>query len=215
MEIRALSLKLLIVCLLLHIFSCKSQYTKWENNKTISNIDFEKIRYKLNKKDTVLIVGLLKKETNINGFFCAADWVHFTKKYKLQLFKLGKPYQIEKFNILKDTWVSLIRNGRYICVLPKDSTIQGHLCLGGKGPDGTTVSFDPEGNLRSFFTPVDVKIDKIFCSGGKENEIGLLKNGALEYCTLSIDQNINDTKYRQGSTLYFDMNGNVSSVKEK
>jgi hypothetical protein len=210
-----LSSILLIHCLLINFISCKSQYTRWEYDKSISQIEFEKIRYKLAKHDTLLIIGLLKKETKINGFSCAADWVNFTKDFKLQFFKLSNSYMIEKTVLNKDTWVSLKINGRFICVLPKDSIIQGHQCMGGGGQEGLTVNFDLNGNLRSFYSPTDIKIDKIFCSGGKSNEIGLLKNGALEYCTFSIDQNINDVKYRQGSIVSFDYNGNVSNVKEK
>jgi hypothetical protein len=215
MKTNILILKLLAALVLFNIFSCKSQYTKWENNKTISNIEYEKIRYKLNKQDTVLIIGMLKKETKIGNFICAKDWVYLTKDFKLQLFKLARPFSIEKYTLVKDTWVSLKRNGRYICVLPKDTLIQGRLCMGGSGIDDITVSFETDGTLRSFFTPDDIKIERVFCSGGDKNEIGLLKSGALEYCTLSIDHNINDTKYRQGSVVYFDNNGNVSIVKTK
>jgi len=167
------------------------------------------------KQDTVLLIGLLKDETLIGQYACAKDWVHFTKDFKLQLFKLARPYTIEKVNLLKGTWVSLKRNGRYICVLPKDTIIQGRLCMGGKDPEDAAVSFDTNGNLRSFFSPVDLKIEKVYCAGGEKNEIGLLKSGSLEYCTLSIDHNINDSKYRQGSVVYFDNNGNVSLVKKK
>jgi hypothetical protein len=205
----------LLPALVFNSVSCKSQFTRWEYNKTISKIEFEKMRYKLVKHDTILIVGLLKKETIINGYSCAADLVNFTKDFKLQLFKLAKPYQLEKTIINKSTWVSLKRNGRYTCVLPEDTIIQGHLCIGNGEQDGIPVSFDNEGNLRSFFSPSDIKIGKIFCAGGKSDEIGLLKNGALEFCTLSIDHNINDVKYEQGSIVSFDFNGNVSNVKEK
>jgi len=206
---------LLLPLLLIGTVACKSQNTRWENNKTISNIEFEKVRYKLEKHDTILIFGYLKNETEIEGYSVAPDLVHFSKDFKLIYFKLAKPYNLEKTVIDKDSWVSLERSGYFTCNLPNDETIQGYYCLGGNGQNGPTVTFESGGNLRSFFTPDDIKIGNIYCSGGKSHEIGLLKNGALDFCTLSIDHNINDVKYKSGQIVSFDFNGNVSSVKEK
>jgi hypothetical protein len=215
MTIKFLTIKLLTFFLFVSFVTCKSQFTRWENNKIISNIEFEKVRYKLAKHDTILIIAYLKKDTLIEGYSCASGLVHFTKNFKLRLFKLANPYKLDNYEIQKDTWVSLERNGYYICTLPKDSVIQGYMCLGGKNDEGSKVSFDTKGRLHSFFSPSDIKIGNIFCAGGKSNEIGLLKNGTLGYCTLSIDHNINDVKYKRGLIVYFDFNGNVSSVKEK
>jgi hypothetical protein len=202
-----------LVFLLVSFFQCKSQFTKWESNKTISNIEFEKVRYKLSKQDTVLVIGYLKKETIIESYPCAEGLVHFTKSFNLQAFRLSSPLKLEKYEIEKDTWVSLEKAGYYICSFPKEKTIQGFTCIGSKSEDGPKVTFDNQGNIRSFFSVSDVKIGDIYCSGGKSNEIGILKNGHLGYCKLSIDQNINDTNYKEGSILFFDYNGNVSLIK--
>ncbi len=215
MTIRALSFKLLIPLIFFNFISCKSQYTKWINHVKIENIEFKKIRYKVVKSDTLLLIGLLKNESVIDNYPCAADWVHLSKKFKLQLFKLSSDISIEKLRLHKDTWVSLEKNAWYQCVFPKDTIIQGFKCMAGSGPDGISTNFDYEGNLRSFFSPDDIKIGKIFCSGGKNNQIGLLKNGSLEYCRLAIDHNINDIKYKQDQILHFDYNGNVSYTEEK
>jgi hypothetical protein len=208
-------IKLLIPLLLIGSVTSKSQNTRWENNKTIANIEFEKVRYKLLKHDTILLIGYLKNETLIEGYTVAPGLVHFSKDFKIIYFKLAKPYKLEKAEIAKDSWVSLERSGYYICNLPLDESIQGYYCLGGNGKDGPTVTFGSGGNLRSFFTPDDIKIGNIYCSGGKSHEIELLNNGALGSCTLSIDHNINDIKYKSGQIVSFDFNGNVSSVKEK
>jgi hypothetical protein len=213
MTVRYLTIIISIGFLLVSFNQCKSQFTKWESNKKIANIEFEKVRYKLNKQDTILVIGQLKNETIIDTYPCAEGLVYFTKSLKLQSFKLSAPLKLEKFEIEKDTWVSLEKSGYYICSFPKEKTIQGFTCIGGKSEDGPKVTFDTQGNIRSFFSVSDVKIGEIFCSGGKSNEIGILKNGHLGYCKLSIDQNINDTNYKEGSILFFDYNGNVSLVK--
>jgi len=205
----------LIIILLFSSFSCKSQVIKLDNSSSLANIEFEKVKYKIVKKDTVSITGYLKNETLIGEYYCAAGMVQFTKDFKLQYFKLAKPYKLEKAEIPADTWVSFERAGYYICILPDNEAIQGHLCLGGNEKKGPTVTFDVEGNLHAFYSPTDIKIGRIYCAGGKSNEIGLLKNGALAFCTLSIDHNINDVIYKEGQILSFDFNGNVASVKEK
>jgi hypothetical protein len=209
------TINLLIILLLCFSYSCKGQFTKLNNQTSLSNIEFEKLKYKIVKKDTVEITGYLKNETQIGEYFCAADLVHFTKELKLVYFKLGKAFKLDKAEIPKGAWVSLERAGYYICNLPSDETIQGFACLGGNEHKGPTVTFDNEGNLHAFYSPSDIKIGQIYCAGGKSNKIGLLKNGSLAFCTLSIDHNINEVKYKQGQILSFDFNGNVASVKEK
>jgi hypothetical protein len=215
MKHKYLKINFLVSIILMSSVASKSQFTKWENNKAINNIVFEKVRYKSAKHDTLFIIGYLKNESTIEAYPVAADLVRFTKEFKLLYFKLAKPFKLEKFEIAADTWVSLEQNGYYICALPKADTIQGYTCMGGNGKVGNTVMFDSKGNLRSFFSPTDIKIGNIFCSGGKSNEIGLLANGSLGFCTLSIDHNINDVKYKSGLIVSFDFNGNVSSIKEK
>jgi hypothetical protein len=195
--------------------SCLSQFTKWENNQIKQGYEFEKIRYQLSKGDTMAIIGFLKKDALIETYPVAAGLVHFSNEFRLEYFSLSEQHKVEKQILPKGTWVSLSRKGYLRCHLPHDTDYQGFLCMAGDKQKGPVTTFDLAGNLRSFFTPDDVKIGNIYCLGGKSNEIGLLKNGSLEFCTLSIDHNINDVKYIAGSVLSFDYNGNVSSVKQK
>jgi hypothetical protein len=216
MKRNSLKMKLVVLLVLVNILACKGQeYTKWENNQTINHIQFERIRYKMDKQDTVLIIGQLKNEIQIGGYLCAPGLVHFNKNFEIQLFKLAAPLKIGKHEIGAETWVSLEKRGFIACIFQQATKIEDYVCMPGKETAGPQVVFDQTGNLRSFFSPHDVKIGNVYCSGGKTNEIGLLKNGALEFCTFSIDQIINDVKYTAKTIVYFDFNGNVSSTVTK
>ena len=210
-----MEIKLIVISLFAFAISCKSQLTRWESSKTIANVEFEKVRYKILNHDTIMIIGLLNKETVIENFPCAKDYVYFNNECKIQNFRLAKPFFIGTTEIPANTWVSLERYGYYVCSLPEESTFDVYTCMKGNGKDGPVTVFYSNGALRSFFSPEDIKIGEIYCAGGKSNEIGFLKNGSLEYCTISIDHNINDVKYKRGSVILFDLNGNVSAVKEK
>jgi hypothetical protein len=215
MKTSILAIKLVLSLVLINFACMGQQFTKWVNNQTIGNMEFEKIRYKMETNDTVLIIGHLKNPTQIGEYLCAPGLVHFNKDFEILLFKLAAPLKIGKHDINAGTWVSMEKKGLVTCFFQQATQIDNFVCMPGKEFSGPNVVFDQNGNLRSFFTPDDVKIGKIYCSGGKNNEIGILRNGSLEFCTLSIDQNINDIVYKAKTIVHFDFNGNVSMTRTK
>jgi len=191
------------------IISCSyGKYSSWEHDKRVQNIEFVKIRYGLKNNDTFAIIGLLKNNTVIKGYHCAADWVHFTKAWELTLFKLEEKTEINSFEFPKDAWIRPDKD-RIVCSFPNDTTIQGFVCRGSGGSKGTQTSFYPNGKLESFFTKESIKIGEISCKGGIFNNIILYDNGFLKECTLSDDQTIKGISYKKGTRINFDLNGNI------
>ena len=75
----------ILLFLITLLFSgCNGYYTSWENDKEIHGIEFRKIRYGLVKGDTLAIIGYLEADSKINGYQCAADWIHFNKAGSVQ-----------------------------------------------------------------------------------------------------------------------------------
>ncbi len=201
------------IFLLVTVISCSyGQYTSWEYDKKVHNIDFTKIRYGINKNDTSVIVGFLKNKTVIQGYPCAADWVQFNQDWKLTLFKLDEKTVINNFEFPKNSWIRQ-NNDRLVCAFPKDTVIQEYVCRGSGGSKGIQTSIYPNGKLESFFTKDNIKIGEIKCKGGVFNNIILYDNGLLKECTLSEDQIIKGISYKKGTRITIDLNGNIIRQK--
>jgi hypothetical protein len=186
--------------------SCSGQYTKWEKNITINNIEFKKIRYGLNESDTTVIIGFLKQSTFIDGYRCKANWIHLNKNRKPVLFQLDEETVINNIAFQKDSWI--IKDGENLaCVFVRDTVIQGYLCRGGGGPKGIQTSFYTDGNLKSFFARGDVRIGKVKCQGGIIHPVILYENGTLKECTLAEDFMHQGNLYTRGTNIVFDSSG--------
>ena len=202
-----------IVFLLVIVISCSyGQYTSWEYDKKVNNIDFAKIRYGINNNDTSVIIGFLKNKTVIQGYPCGADWVQFNKNWELTLFRLDDKIVINNFGFPKNSWIRQ-NNDKLVCAFPNDTVIQEYLCRGSGGPKGVQTSIYPNGKLESFFTKDNIKIGEINCKGGVFNNIILYDNGLLKECTLSEDQIIKGISYKKGTRINIDLNGNIIRQK--
>jgi len=200
----------LIIFSILTGMSCiRGHYTKWEYNRNTHNIEFSKIRYGIADNDTIVIIGFLKSSTWVEGYLCEADWVHFTKDWKLIMFKMAETKTINNFQYPQNAWIH-IRNNTIICSLPHDTVIQGYLCRGNGGPKGIQTSIYPNGQLESFFTKGNIKINEINCKGGVFSNIVLYDDGRLKECTLSEEQSINKIKFKKGVRIHFDESGKCS-----
>lgn len=201
------------IFLLVMVISCSyGQYTSWEYDKKVNDIDFAKIRYGINRNDTSVIIGFLKNKTVIQGYPCAADWVQFNKDWKLTLFRLNDKTVINNFEFPKNSWIRQ-NNDKLVCAFPNDTVIQGYVCRGSGGAKGIQTSIYPNGKLESFFTKDNIKIGEINCKGGIFNNIILYNNGLLKECTLAEDQMIKGISYKKGTRINIDLNGNI--IKQK
>ena len=139
-----------IILLIGILISCIQQ-ERWMRNVKINEVEFEKVRYSFKDRDTIAIIGFMKKNNEIQGYPCKKGWVHFTKDKKLELFCLSKPYVIENISLPKESWIINIQNDKFTTVvLPNDATIQELPVKGGKGVKGTRTIFYKNGDLKSF-----------------------------------------------------------------
>jgi hypothetical protein len=206
-ESGAIALSLVIV------ISCSyGHYTLWKYDKKVNNIEFAKIRYGINNNDTFAIIGFLKNKTFIQGYPCGADWVHFSKDWKLTLFRLDDNTVINNFGFQKNTWIRP-KNDNLVCAFPNDTVIQGYLCRGNGGSKGVQTSIYPNGKLESFYTKGNIKIGDINCKADIFHNIILHDNGLLKECTLAEDQIIKGNSYKKGTRIIIDLNGNI--IKQK
>ncbi|MFN8428485.1 MAG: hypothetical protein U0V04_00760 [Spirosomataceae bacterium] len=199
---------LVMIFILSNHTNTQAQYSSWQYNAKIHNIEFSKIRYGLNKNDTTVIIGYLKRPTLIQGFSCAADWVHFSKDWKPVLFKLQKKASIHNFVYPENAWIRFKKDG-IICAFPTETQIQGCNCMGSGGAKGIQTSFYPDGKLECFYSNSNILIGKIACKGGVFNNIILHQNGQLKECTLSNDQIIDGKNLKKGKRVRFDVNGKL------
>jgi hypothetical protein len=213
-SLKAFHSAIICLCIFLSVIlsSCKLGFTSWEENKTVHGIEFEKIRYGLKDNDTTSIIGFLKTNTLIEQYPCAADWIHFSKDWKLRLFRLNSKATINNFEYCKNCWIRFVEDGSIICVFPENTTVQGYNCIGGGGASGVSTSFYKNGRLHYFFSDETVLIGGILCKSNLLNNIGLYENGKLKECTLAQDQNIDNSQYRKNTRICFDETGKVKAI---
>lgn len=194
----------------LTLTACFNGYTPWEKDVIVNQIDFEKLRYAMDGKDTIAIIGYLKNPGLIEGYPCAADWVHFTKDWKLELLRLNQSTVINNFEYSKDCWIRFKKKDHtVICVFPDDAIIQGYECRGGGGASGIQTVFYENGRLKYFYSHDDLQIGGVLCKGGVFSIIGLHPDGSLMECTLARDETINGRLYERGGHISIDTEGIV------
>jgi hypothetical protein len=177
--------------------------------KSIVNLPLSKLRRIGN-----VTVARLQSPAIIDGFPCAASWVHFGESARLKAFYLGETCTIQGYEIPKGTWVQLNPDQTLrFCAFPEDTNIQGYVCDGGKGgSEGLTTGFYPSGRLSSFFPPKDIEIQGIPCKGSLYSPIYFFENGNLKEFTLSRDAVIGGRALSGGKRVIFNEQGQVQSV---
>lgn len=215
-SIRLKTRKMLRMCLCISIpvifSSCNGGYTAWQENKSVHGIEFDKIRYGIEDNDTTTVIGYLKADTMIDQYPCAADWVHFTKDWKLKLFRLSSKAEINNFEYCENSWIRFSQDGNVICVFPENMTVQGYKCRGGGGASGISTSFYKNGRLQYFYSEGDIRIGDVLCKSNVNNNIGLYENGSLMECTLAKDTQIGDVNYKKNTRICFDEAGKVKAI---
>lgn len=196
-----MKISILIMVLIITILLVISKF-QWKHDININGIEFTKVQYQKNGKDTSYIYGQLKQTSIINNYYCAADWIKLSKDFKVLEFCLDKDSELKNLHLKKGTWIFL--NTPYtICVLPNSTIIQEYLCKGGGGKKGIQTSFYKTGELHTFFTPENITINNLLCKGGNLNYIELYKNGKLKQCTLAKAQSINEKNYKKNTIIRF------------
>jgi hypothetical protein len=159
-------------------------------------------------------IAQLQSPVQIDGFPCAAGWVHFAESGQLQAFYLGETVTIEGNEIPKGSWIRLNPDLTLrFCSFPENTNIQGYLCRGGfGGSEGVTTGFYPSGQLQSFFPPKDIEIRGIPCRATAFGPVSLYENGNLKQLTLARDMVIEGRSLDEGQTVTLNERGEVQSV---
>lgn len=195
-------------------FSLLACLEKWEKDVSVNGITFEIIR----KSSSGTFIARIASDTDIDGYPCQKGWVHFHDNWRIQNFTNYREIIVDGVTIPEGTWVELAENGALaLCAFPQNQLVQGYLVYGSGGAMGAHTTFHTDaanrGMLQSFFSPLDVCIDGIPCSGGALGKlfhpIRLYPDGRLQYCVLSQSVTIEGIRYKKGAALSFDQNGKV------
>ena len=159
-------------------------------------------------------IARLQRPESIDGFPCAADWVHFHESGRLRAFYLGGTAAIQGHVIPEGTWVLLnpdltLRS----CSFPKTTDIRGYVCRGGfGGSEGVMPAFHPGGSLSAFFPPEDVVIQGIPCRATLYGPVYLHENGNLREFTLARDTGLGGRELSAGQGVVLGEGGEFLSV---
>jgi hypothetical protein len=177
--------------------------------KSIEHLPLSQIRRSGN-----VTIARLQNPAQIDGFSCAAGWIHFSESGRLQAFYLAETSTIQGSQIPKGTWIRLRADQTLqLCFFPEGTIIQGYVCDGGRGgSEGVATSFYPNGKLSSFYTPKDAVIHGIPCQAGPFQPIYLFENGNLKQFTLSSDAVIGGRNLSAGQTIVLNEHGEVQSA---
>jgi hypothetical protein len=166
------------------------------------------------RKQGAVMIGKLESPMIIDGYPCAANWVHLAESGRLQAFYLSDTCMIQGNQIPKGTWIRLNPDQTIrFCSFPGDTNIQGYICDGGiGGSEGVTTTFYPSGRLSGFYAPNDIEIQGIPCRAGLISGISLHENGYLKAFTLSRDAAIGGRALSAGQRVVLSEDGQIQSV---
>ena len=161
-----------------------------------------------------VIIGRLQSAAQIDGFSCAAGWVHFFESGRLRAFVLNDSATIQGNSIPGGTWVRLNPDSTLaLCSFPADTAIQGYPCKGGPGgSEGVTTAFYPTGRLSSFYPRADVMVEGLLCRATPFGPVSLYESGSLKECTLARDALIGGRSVPSGQVVALDAQGQIRSV---
>jgi len=177
--------------------------------KSIEHLPLSQVRRSGN-----ITIAQLQNPAQIDGFPCAAGWIHFSESGSLKAFYLAETSTIQGCQIPKGTWIRLYSDQTLqFCFFPEETIIQGYVCDGGRGgSEGVATLFYPSGKLGSFYTPKDVVIHGMPCQAGPFQPIQLYENGNLRQFTLSSNAVIGGRSLSEGQTIVLNEYGEVQWV---
>lgn len=182
-------------------------FFNWSCDTTAYGVPFERVRM----ADNGLAIGMLKEDTVIAGRPCKRGWVHLLPTGVPQSFTASREMDGGRFKIPAGTWVTQNAEGVVVlCAFPSDTEVQGCLCRGSGGPEGTQTAFYPSGALKQFFLRHDTQVQGIPCKAGLFSQtIHLHENGQLASCVLSAALVRDGYTYDQGTEVHFDAGGRL------
>jgi hypothetical protein len=165
----------------------------------------------------------LTHDTIVDGIRCGPSgrWKSgFFPSGRLESCALAEDDAVQGHAFPAQTWVHLRESGELDSVwLPRDAAVQGHLCRG-TGNRGWSVSFYPEGGLRTCYLATEAVVQSVPCRKGSfwgEIRGGVYtrfhRNGNLETCSAARPFALDGTSYRKRERVWLDTEGRARMAK--
>jgi hypothetical protein len=195
------------------------QYTKWEKDTTFQGIEFEKIRFREDGRESLYAKGILKQKTIIEDYPCHKK-VTLNKDGKLIFFVLAEDSEVAGNEFKKETHVVIRTDDTFLIHCLYEPTVQGYQIKRTpyRSPffvGSTNFQLYKSGKLLYFQPTDDVKIDEVWCRPSPaRGGVHLFENGKLQACTSAKKQVIQGTKVEKNFELKFDKNGKLIFAEE-
>jgi len=181
----------------------------WNRDIEVHGVTFEKARVDKNG----FVIGRVAQDTVVAGRPCRKGWLHLHPNGVPAGFAAATDIRLPRLTIPAGTWVFQDPDGIVtVCAFPGDTEVQGHVCRGGAGgAEGIQTAFYPDGALKQFFAPADLRIDGIPCAAGLFGPgIELYASGRLRSATLAADCELNGRAYRKGERIHLTPAGQLT-----
>ncbi|MEA1899053.1 MAG: hypothetical protein U9N53_15450 [Bacteroidota bacterium] len=196
------------------------QYSKWLKDISYQGIKFKKIRFRIEKADTLYNAGILAEKTIIDGYPCHKD-VMFSKNWDLKSFILSESDTIAGNVFKKDTKIFIYKSAGFKMYCLYDPVIQTYRCKGTNYKrfmfmGSTALQLYPGGQLKYFQPVKDIEIQGVLCKRSPTwGGIHLYESGKLKECTSAKDQTIDGVFHGKNFILKFDEDGNITYSKKE
>jgi hypothetical protein len=159
----------------------------------------------------------LTHDTTVDGIRCGPSgrWrAGFFPSGRLESCALAEDYAVQRHALPARTWIHLRESGELASVwLPRDAMVQGHLCRG-TGNRGWSVTFYPDGGLRTCYLAEEAVVQGVPCRKGSfwgEIRGGVYirfhRNGRLATCSAARSFVLHGTGYRHRERVWLDVEG--------
>lgn len=143
--------------------------------------------------------GHLVEPTDVDGL-PAQRWVHRHADGTLRGLQLAADAAVGGRRFPAGTFLWFGEGGVLEHVwLSRDQDVDGYRCTGGMGKVST--AFHPDGSLRSFFPPHDVRVGHVLCKSSMFAPVRLHPDGSLDRAQVAEDVEIAGAAYRAGDMV--------------
>ncbi|MGC9341324.1 MAG: hypothetical protein ACP5E3_01340 [Bacteroidales bacterium] len=195
----------------------QAQYGNWHKDTIFHGIEFKKIRFRNDGKESLFAKGILKHNTIIQGYPCYREII-LDKEGNPKQFILYRRATIAGNEFEKDTRVVIQRDGDYSIWCLYEAIVQGYQCKGTSHkrklflglPGSNKLVLYPGGSLKTFMPVDNIQIQGVWCrSSAFGGPVRLYESGKLKQCTSAREQTIQGVNVEKDYTLKFNEEGKM------
>jgi hypothetical protein len=214
--------KLLSILILFASQISFGQYSKWHRDTVFQGIEFKKVRFRTDGKESLYADGILKQNSNIQGYPCYRNII-LDKEGNPKQFILHEKASIAGHEFEKGTRVVIQNDGDFSIWCLYEAEIQGYRCKGTSHrrelflglPGSTKFVLYPSGKLKSFNPVEDIQIQGVWCKSSWMNgQVDLYESGALQECISAREQTIQGKVVGKNTSLRFEEDGRLAYALE-